>query len=367
MSQAVEDAHILLLPGDGIGPEVMATGRSILDAVAQKYSRRFAYEERLIGGAAIDAYGVGVRDEDIAVARDVDAILFGAAGGPKWDKPHATVRPERGLLKLRKALQLYANLRPVAVSPSLSAASPLKPEVIAGTDMLILRELTGGLYFGRPSRQWRERRGRAAVDTLVYREHEIERIARLAFELARGRRSKVTSVDKANVLSSSRLWRSVVMNVGEAYPDVELEHILVDAMTMHLIQRPASFDVVLTENMFGDILSDEASVLAGSIGLLPSASLGSASHRGRRLGLYEPIHGSAPDIAGHGRANPIGMILSVALMLRWSLDMEQEATAVEQAVVATLEAGIRTGDVAGDGAPASTEEVGQAVVERLTA
>jgi 3-isopropylmalate dehydrogenase len=365
MTHVAEDPRILLLPGDGIGPEVMAEGRRVLDAVATKFNHRFVLEERLIGGAAIDACGVGIRDEDIAVARVADGILFGAAGGPKWDNPHAPVRPERGLLKLRKALQLYANLRPVAVSPSLSGASSLKPEVVAGTDLLILRELTGGLYFGRPSRQWRERRGRAAVDTLIYREHEIVRIARLAFELARGRKSKVTSVDKANVLSSSRLWRSVVMNLGEEYPDVEVEHLLVDAMTMHLIQRPASFDVVLTENMFGDILSDEASVLAGSLGLLPSASLGAATQGGRRLGLYEPIHGSAPDIAGQGRANPIGMILSVALMLRWSLGMEPEAGAIENSVAEVLAAGIRTGDIAGDGATASTEEVGRAVAERI--
>ncbi|MDQ4100210.1 MAG: 3-isopropylmalate dehydrogenase [Chloroflexota bacterium] len=365
MAEVAEDARILLLPGDGIGPEVMAEGRRVLDAVAAAFGRRFTVEERLIGGAAIDAYGVGIRDEDIAVARTVDAILFGAAGGPKWDNPHAPVRPERGLLKLRKALRLFANLRPVAVNPSLVAATPLKPEVVAGTDLLILRELTGGLYFGRPSRQWRERRGRAAVDTLIYREHEIVRIARLAFELARGRKGKVASVDKANVLSSSRLWRSTVINVGKEYPDVELEHILVDAMTMHLIQRPARFDVVLTENMFGDILSDEASVLAGSIGLLPSASLAAAGDGGRSLGLYEPIHGSAPDIAGKGRANPIGMILSVALMLRWSLEMEREAAAVEQAVAEVLAAGLRTGDLAGEGAPMSTEQVGRAVAERI--
>jgi 3-isopropylmalate dehydrogenase len=267
------------------------------------------------------------------------------------------------LLKIRKALGLYANLRPVKVVDALRDATPIKPEVLAGTNLLVVRELTGGLYFGRPSRQWQERRGRAAIDTLVYREFEIERIARLAFEQARSRRKKVTSVDKANVLSSSRLWRSVVGEVAKDYPDVVLEHMLVDAMTMKLIQQPSAYDVIVTENMFGDILTDEASVLGGSIGILPSASLGTSDGTGRRPGLYEPIHGSAPDIAGQGKANPVGMLLSAAMMVRTSLGREEDAARIEAAVMATLEAGMTTPDLLNGSA--TTSRFGDAVVERL--
>ena len=356
-------ASIAVFAGDGVGPEVIAEARKVLDAVAGRGGHTFAYEEMLIGGCAIDAYGSALRDSDVEVARRADAILLGAVGGPKWDNPTATVRPEQGLLKIRKSLGLYANLRPVKVMDALLDATPIKPNVLAGTDLLVVRELTGGLYFGWPSKQWRERRGRVAVDTLIYREHEVERIVRLAFDLARTRRRKVTSVDKANVLSSSRLWRAIVNEVASEYPDVVVEHMLVDAMTMKLIQSPAAYDVIVTENMFGDILTDEASVLGGSIGVLPSASLGAPKANGERPGLYEPIHGSAPDIAGQGKANPVGMILSAALMLRTSLGLEAEAAAIETATLATISAGITTPDLLGG--TATTSSFGDAVVAAL--
>ena len=355
-------ARIVTFPGDGVGPEVMAQAVRVLETVAKGHGHDFGFEERKIGGIAIDTHGTPLRDEDVEAARDADGILLGAVGGPKWDNPSAPVRPEQGLLKIRKALRLFANLRPVRLQASLIDASPLRPERVEGTDLVVMRELTGGLYFGKPSRQWRERRGRAAVDTLVYREHEIERIVRLAFELARRRRGKLTSVDKANVLSSSRLWRTIVSEVSAEYADIELEHMLVDAMTMKLIQAPASFDVIVTENMFGDIITDEASVLGGSIGLLPSASLGAEREGQRRNGLYEPIHGSAPDIAGKGVANPAGMILSAAMLLRLSLGLEPEAAAVEAAVSSAVDDGVRTGDLGGD---ATTEAFGDAVIQRL--
>jgi 3-isopropylmalate dehydrogenase len=363
-------ASIVLLPGDGVGPEVVAEARRVLEAVAGRWGHRFAFDTRLVGGAACDAYGEPMRDEDVVACRKADAILLGAVGGPQWDGLPREVRPERGLLKIRKALGLYANLRPVAVLPALFNASPLKPHLLEGVDLLVVRELTGGLYFGRPSRQWRERRGMAAVDTLLYREHEIRRVVRLAFETARGRRNQVTSVDKANVLQTSRLWRTTVESVAAEFPDVQWEHALVDSMAMHLVTRPARFDVVVTENMFGDILTDEASVLAGSIGLLPSASLGPARRDGKGrgpLGLFEPIHGSAPDIAGQGTANPAGTILSAAMLLRLSLHLSEEAGAVEAAVRSTVEAGVRTADIAGADAAATTSEFGTAVVERLRA
>ncbi len=358
-------ATLAVLAGDGVGPDVVAEARKALDAIAASRGHTFTYRDLLIGGSAIDAHGLPLRDEDIEIAREADACLLGAVGGPKWDNPSASVRPEQGLLKIRKALGLYANLRPVAVMDALLDATPIKPDILGGTDLLVVRELTGGLYFGTPSRQWRERRGRAAVDTLVYREHEVERIARLAFDLARTRRRKVTSVDKANVLSSSRLWRTIVTEVASDYPDVSLEHMLVDAMTMKLIQSPSAYDVIVTENMFGDILTDEASVLGGSIGVLPSASLGAPVPGGRRPGLFEPIHGSAPDIAGQGKANPVGMLLSAALMLRISLGLEEEATALETAVHDTIAAGVTTPDLLGG--LATTSSFGDAVLERLGA
>jgi len=359
-------ATIALLPGDGVGPEIMAEAQKVLAAIGQRYGHVFETFTALIGGAAIDAHGVPLRSEDTERCRAADAVLLGAVGGPKWDNPNAKIRPEQGLLAIRKGLGLYANLRPVAVMDALADASPLKPEIMRGVDILVVRELTGGLYFGRPSRQWRERRGRAAVDTLVYREHEIVRIARLAFTLARDRRRSVVSVDKANVLSSSRLWRMILSEIAREFPDVTLEHQLVDAAAMALIRNPGRYDVIVTENMFGDILTDEASVLAGSIGLLPSASLGHPAASGRLMGLYEPIHGSAPDIAGQGRVNPIGMVLSVAALLRTSVGLSTEAATIEDAVRSTVEAGIRTADIRdANHEVVTTSSMGDAVASRI--
>jgi 3-isopropylmalate dehydrogenase len=334
--------NIVLLPGDGIGPEVVPEAVRVLDVIAGKYNHSFQYQERLMGGCSIDAHGTSLTDETLADCQSADAVLFGAVGGPKWDDPNAKDRPERGLLALRKGLGVFANLRPVKVHPALIDASPLKPERLKGVDILVIRELTGGLYFGQP--KMREMRGDCewAVDTLEYYDYEIKRIVQLAFDLAKGRRKKVTSVDKANVLESSRLWRQVASQVGKENPDVALEHQLVDSAAMKLITGPASMDVVVTENMFGDILTDEASVLAGSMGMLPSASLSEAG-----VGLYEPIHGSAPDIAGQEIANPIGTILSAALMLRYSLKLENEARCMEEAVDQTITAGARTADLGG--------------------
>ena len=359
-----------VLPGDGVGPEVVAEALKVLSAVGERFGDRYETFDVAVGGAAIDAHGVALRGEDLDRCRAADALLLGAVGGPKWDVPGAAVRPEQGLLALRKGLGLFANLRPVAVMPALAGSSPVKPEIVRDVDLLVVRELTGGLYFGRPSRQWLERRGRAAVDTLVYREHEVERVARLAFDLARTRRGRVTSVDKANVLATSRLWRETVGRVAADYPDVTLEHVLIDAMAMHLVRQPARYDVIVTENMFGDILTDEASVLAGSIGLLPSASVGHPRGAGdpRRFGLYEPIHGSAPDIASRGVANPTGTILSVAMMLRTSFGRPEAAAAVEAAVAVVIADGVRTGDVAAPGAPVvTTSAFGDAVVARIAA
>jgi len=350
------NALIAVLPGDGIGPEVVAEGLRVLAAVG-KGGHRFETEEALIGGIAIDRTGTALPDETIALCKRADAVLLGAVGGPKWDDPQAKVRPEQGLLRIRKELGLFANLRPVALHPSLKASSPLKAELLEGVDLLVVRELTGGIYFGEKTRT--EDR---AVDTCTYTVDEVVRITRVAAEAARARRRKLTSVDKANVLETSRLWRATVERVmREEYTDVALDHLLVDAAAMHLIQRPASFDVLVTENMFGDILSDEASVLSGSMGLLPSASLG----EGRR-GLYEPIHGSAPTIAGKGIANPYATILSVALLLRHSLGLEQEARRLEGAVAAAITRGVLTADLAGAGRPAATTaEAGQAVLDAL--
>ncbi|HEX5944319.1 MAG TPA: 3-isopropylmalate dehydrogenase [Anaerolineales bacterium] len=334
--------NITLLPGDGIGPEVVTEAVRVLDVISGRYNHTFQYKVRLMGGCSIDQHGTSLTDETLADCQSADAVLFGAVGGPKWDDPNAKDRPERGLLALRKGLGVFANLRPVRVHPALIDASPLKPERLQGVDILVIRELTGGLYFGQP--KMREMRGDCewAVDTLEYYDYEIKRIIQLAFDLAKGRRKKVTSVDKANVLESSRLWRQVAAQVGKEHPDVTLEHQLVDSAAMKLITGPASMDVVVTENMFGDILTDEASVLAGSMGMLPSASLSEAG-----LGLYEPIHGSAPDIAGQGIANPVGTILSAALMLRYSLKREEEAQAIEKAVDTAITNGARTMDLGG--------------------
>jgi 3-isopropylmalate dehydrogenase len=352
-------AHIALTPGDGIGPEVVAEARRTLEAVAARFGHTFSFTEHLLGGCAIDRHGTALPAETLAAAREADAVLLGAVGGPKWDDPQAKVRPEQGLLAIRKELGLYANLRPVRPHPALAALSPLKPERVAGVDFIVVRELTGGLYFGTPKGREQTPDGERAVDTLVYTELEIRRIVRLAFQLAQQRRKLVTSVDKANVLESSRLWRKTASEVAQEFPDVKLEHQLVDSCAMRLITHAPSFDVIVTENMFGDILTDEAAVLAGSLGLLPSASLGA----GRR-GLYEPIHGSAPDIAGRGIANPTGTILSAAMLLRHSLGLEAEARAIEAAVQSTLEAGQFTADL-GAKSPLSTVQMGEAIRGRL--
>ncbi len=356
------EAKITLLPGDGIGPEVVAEAVKVLNVVGQKYNHIFEFTEAIVGGLAIDETGNPLPDETLAACRQGDAILLGAVGGPKWSDPKAKVRPEQGLLKLRKELGLFANIRPVKIYPGLEGASTLKPDIIKNVDMVIVRELTGGLYFGQPQGRQDNAQGRAAVDTMYYTEAEIGRLMRISFDLARQRRKKITSVDKANVLASSRLWREVAHEVAAEYPDVEYEDLLVDACSMHLIRRPGDFDVIATENMFGDILSDEASMLAGSMGMLPSASLAEG-----KFGLYEPIHGSAPDIAGQGIANPLATILSAAMMLRTTFGLATEADDVEQAVESVLAAGHRPPDLAGPGEESlDTTALGDLVVATLS-
>ncbi len=335
-------AKITLLPGDGIGPEIISESVRVLEAIQNKFGHSFTTTEQLLGGCSIDKFGSSLTDETLADCISADAILMGAVGGPKWDDPLAKDRPERGLLALRKGLGVFANLRPVKVHPDLFDFSPIKKEKLVGVDMLVIRELTGGLYFGWPKgRDVKDGRERA-VDTMEYYDYEIKRVVELAFEMAKGRKKKVTSVDKANVLESSRLWRQITVEIGKKNADIELEHILVDTAAMRLVTGPAYLDVVVTENMFGDILTDEASVLAGSMGMLPSASLGSSGP-----GLYEPIHGSAPDIAGKGIANPIGTILSLALLFRYSLKLNSEAESIEKAVDQAITSGARTTDIGG--------------------
>ena len=350
-------ALIAVLAGDGIGGEVTAEAVRTLAAVAARFGHAFEFEPALLGGAAIDATGQALPAATLALAQRADAILLGAVGGPKWSAPEASVRPEQGLLQLRKALGLFANLRPVAPHPAVLHASPIKSEILSGVDIMVVRELTGGIYFGDKSRTATE-----AVDVCRYTVPEIERVVRLAAAVARGRRRKLTSIDKANVLETSRLWRATVERImpGE-FPDVSFEHMLVDAAAMHLLKRPRDFDVIVTENMFGDILTDEASMLAGSLGLLPSASLG----LDKRGGLFEPIHGSAPDIAGLGIANPYAAILSAALLLRYSLQLEPEARAVEAAVWRAVESGALPADLAGAGMGVTTRAAGDAVLARL--
>ena len=361
------DAKIVVLPGDGIGPEVTNAALSVLESVAKRYNHDIRLEEQLLGGCAIDATGLALPAETLAACQEADAVLLGAVGGPRWDDPTAGERPEKGLLGLRSGLGLYANLRPVTPHPALREASPLRPERLDGVDLLVVRELTGGIYFGQP-RERRQFKGETqAVDTMVYSQSEIRRIAHLAFQISRGRRRKVTSVDKANVLECSRLWRQTVAEVATDYPDVTLEHLLVDAAAMHLLTRPATFDVIVTANLFGDILTDEASVLSGSMGNLASASLGETANRhGYPRGLYEPIHGSAPDIAGQSLANPIGAILSLAMLLRQSLGLDQEAAAIENAVDQTLSAGHRTTDLAHDGRQSlSTQQITTTIIANI--
>ncbi len=353
-------AHIVMLPGDGIGPEIVASARRVLETIADRYGHAFEFDTQLIGGAAIDATANPLPDATVKACLAADAVLLGAVGGPKWDDPSAKVRPEQGLLGIRKSLKLFANLRPVKLFPELISASPLRPEVLRGVDLMVVRELTGGIYFGEPRFREAHGDGERAVDTLEYTTEEIVRVVRLAFEIAKTRRGKVTSVDKANVLESSRLWRHVATDVAKDFPEVTLEHQLVDSAAMRLVTDPSSFDVLVTENMFGDILSDEAAVLTGSLGMLPSASLG----EGKR-GLYEPIHGSAPDIAGKGIANPLGTILSAALLLRHSLGLSNEADAVDTAVTRCIAMGLRTADLDASQA-CTTAEVTQAVVDAIT-
>lgn len=354
-------AHIITLPGDGIGPEVVAEGIRVLKTIAEKNNHRFEFEEHLIGGGAMDASGLPLSEATLDACRAADAVLLGAVGGPKWDDPRAAVRPEQGLLGLRKGLGLFANLRPVKPHPALAHASPLRAEKIAGVDVMVVRELTGGLYFGKPQGRFNENGHTRAVDTLEYSDAEIGRVVDLACRLAAARRGRVTSVDKANVLASSRLWREVATQTARDHPQIQLDHLLVDTCAMRLVAAPASFDVIVTENMFGDILTDEAAVLVGSMGLLPSASLGSSS-----LGVYEPIHGSAPDIAGKGIANPVGAILSAAMLLRHSLHLPREAEAIERAVDRALSDGCRTGDIVQPGKHAlSTRQMADEIMERM--
>lgn len=360
---------VLVLPGDGIGPEVVAQARLVLEACARRFGFALDFHEAIVGGAAIDTFHTALPEAALHLAHSSDAVLLGAVGGPKWDNPRATVRPEQALLGLRKELDLFANLRPVRIFPELVDAAPLKADIVRNVDLVVVRELTGGIYFGKQSEHSPESHQREATDTLTYNEAEIARLMRSAFELARSRRKKVTSVDKANILASSRLWREIAGEISREYPDIAFENVLVDAMAMYLLKRPGDFDVIATENMFGDILTDEASMLAGSMGLLPSASLGNSKNSlGLPRGLYEPIHGSAPDIAGRDLANPLATILSAALMLRYSLGQPEAAAAIERAVAEVLAAGLRTADLASPtDRRLSCREMGQAVVERLAA
>ena len=350
------DALITVLPGDGIGPEVAQAGVQVLQCVADGGGHSFTIQEQLIGGAAIDASGKPLPVDTVKSCLDSDAVMLGAVGGPKWSNPNATVRPEQGLLRLRAELEVFANLRPVRIYDELAAASPLKPELLTGVDMLVVRELTGGIYFGEKTRS-----ATSASDLCIYEAFEVERIVRVAARLAGERRGQLCSVDKANVLETSRLWRDITTRVTrDEFPNLQVEHILVDAAAMHLLSRPREFDVIVTENMFGDILTDEASMLAGSLGMLPSASLGDSSR-----GLYEPIHGSAPDIAGRGIANPCGMIASAALLLRHSLALEEEAVRVEQALAHAISDGHRTADIAAGTDAISTSDMTAAVIRYL--
>lgn len=356
--------NILLIGGDGIGPEIMVEARKVLDVINEKYNVGMEYSEALLGGAAIDADGTPLPAATLEKAKACDAILFGAIGGPKWDNVDRAIRPEKGLLGLRSELELFGNLRPAMLYPQLAEASTLKPEVVAGLDILIVRELNGGIYFGEPRGiRTLENGERQGYNTYVYKESEVERIGRLAFEFARKRNKKVCSVDKSNVLEATVLWKEVMIELGKEYPDVELTHMYVDNAAMQLVRAPKQFDVLVTGNMFGDILSDAAAMLTGSIGMLPSAAL---DQNGR--GMYEPCHGSAPDIAGQGKANPLAIILSAAMMLRYSLDQLEAADEIERAVGAVLDQGLRTGDIYTQGSTlVNTSAMGDAVVAALKA
>lgn len=358
---------LAVLPGDGIGPDVMEEGIKVLETVGKKFGHSFELTSGLIGGVAIAAEGTALSEDTLKMCSTKDAVLFGAVGDPRYDDPQGKVRPEDGILDIRKGLGLFANLRPVKLFPHLIDSTPIKPEIVKGTDFMVVRELTGGLYFGRPKRQWTTTRGRRAVDTMAYSEVEIERIVRVGFELARKRRKKLTSVDKANVLQSSRLWRQVTSEVARDYPDIELDNMLIDTCSMRFIQNPTYFDVVVTENTFGDIITDEASTLAGSMGMMPSASIAGVPKAGvRTMGLYEPIHGSAPKYTGLNKTNPIATILSVAMMFRYSLALEKEAQIIEDAVVSVLDDGIRTYDIMAEGCTqVGTKEMGDAIAKKI--
>ncbi|MFC2056273.1 3-isopropylmalate dehydrogenase [Chloroflexota bacterium] len=359
--------NLAVLPGDGIGPDVTTEGVKVLQAIGDRFGHKFDLRYGLVGGIAIDETGEALPKDTLKMCKKAQAVLLGAVGGLKWDDPQAKAHPEDGLLALRENLGLFANLRPVKVSPVLVDSTNLKPEVIEGVDLIFVRELTGGLYFGKPKRRWQTSRGRRAVDSMSYSEQEIERIVRVGFELARTRSKKLISVDKANVLESSRLWRQVSMEVARDYPDIELEHMLVDACAMRLIQNPKYLDVLVTENTFGDILTDEASMLAGSMGMLPSASLAGVPQEGGAIpGLYEPIHGSAPRRAGLDMANPMAIVLSVAMMLRYSLGLIKEAQIIEVAVEEALDEGYRTYDIMAEGKKkVGTKEMGDLIARKV--
>ena len=359
--------NIAVLGGDGIGPEVTNESVKVLNAVSKAFGHTFNLTYGDVGGISIDKHGTPLLDEVRELAGSSDAVLFGAVGGPKWDDPTANMRPEDGLLQLRAEMGVFANIRPVKVYPNLIESSVLKPEVLEGVDMVVVRELTGGLYYGEPKGRNETANGWTSVDTMFYTEAEIERVLRVGFELAQGLRGKLASIDKANVLECSRLWRHIATNLAPEYPNVELEHVLVDACAMQLVQDPRRFDVIVAENTFGDILTDEAAVLAASMGLLPSASLSDVPIAGRKIsGFYEPIHGTAPDIAGKGIANPIGSILSTALMLRYSLGMTEEATSVEKAVESVLNNGSRTPDIISEGGEkTSTTDMGDKIAQAI--
>ena len=360
------DCKIAILPGDGIGPEVIHEAVKILKVIEKKYGHSFELFDGIIGGTAIDKYSNPIPKETISVIDKSDAILFGAVGGPKWDDPDAKLRPEDGILFLRKSLNLFANLRPIKIFPSLIDTSPIKSDLLNGVDIIVVRELTGGLYFGSPKKRWVTSKGRKAVDTLIYSESEIKRILKVAFQLALSRNKKLASIDKANVLETGRLWRQIATEMSKDYPDVKLEHILVDNASMQIIQNPYKFDVIVSENTFGDILTDEASVLSGSMGMIPSASLSSLNNNSKSKNfnpsLYEPIHGTAPDIAGKGIANPIGMILSLALMLNYSFSLTKEANAIHKSINTVLSLVYRTKDIVSNGNESiSTSKMGDMI------
>ncbi len=359
--------NIAVLPGDGIGPEIIDETVKVMNAIGEKYGHTFNYTYGMVGGVAIDKEGTSLSKETLKMCKKSDAVLLGAVGDPKYDDPQAPIHPEDGLLELRKGLGLFANLRPVTVYPSLVDHTNFKPEVIKDADFIFVRELTGGLYFGKPKRQWRTSRGRRAIDSMSYSEQEIERIVRVGFEIAMTRKKKLISVDKANVLQSSRLWRQVTIEVSADYPEVELEHMLVDACAMRIIQNPRYLDTLVTENTFGDIITDEASMLGGSLGMLASASLAGVPKAGQRtLGMYEPSHGSAPRRARQDLANPIATIVSMEMMLRYSLGLTEEADAVSNAIEKVLEEGYRTYDIMGEGmTKVGTSKMGDSIVERV--